>query len=495
MREHRVLGHALALCALALAAGCGGDGGNDGQPGGTAGVTGTAGTGLNPPPPGTAGSPGGIAGGGSNVGTAGTGVVPTLGVPCGVAEAVSNNCTSCHGTELKAAAPMPLMTYADFQAPAKSDATRKVYELVRERINHADTIRLMPPPGVGTMSAEHLGTMNAWLDAGAVGAMGAAACPITAPDDEPDPDPVDLPSCADTDVTGQVKQTPICKDPDIKCYEFRAHAEGSLDEKYAVGVADDQYINFIFTPPWTGTVYTTSYRTLIDNAAVVHHWLFYEDSTLAPAGVSPGGGFHPDGELVHGWAPGGTDMYFAPDLGFELSGDVSYSLELHYNSTDASALDRSGVEVCYKTTAPENIVTMSWLGTDDINGTSAQGTCQPNVLNPPQRAHIVAVTPHMHVKGRHMKVQINRGNGTKEWLHNEPFDYGSQKAYLKDVWIEVDDTITTRCDYSEPTSFGAGTNAEMCYSFMYFYPPMALTSVAFPLHGTNTCLGAETPSL
>jgi hypothetical protein len=54
------------------------------------------------------------------------------------------------------------------------------------------------------------------------------------------------------------------------------------------------------------------------------------------------------------------------------------------------------------------------------------------------------------------------------------------------------ETITTTCEYSQPKSFGQGTNEEMCYLFVYSYPKGALTdngAWGTFAHGDGTCLG------
>jgi hypothetical protein len=164
-------------------------------------------------------------------------------------------------------------------------------------------------------------------------------------------------------------------------------------------------------------------------------------------------------------------------------------LELHYNSRDASAMDASGVEICVTSRKPENVAILSWLGTDAINSASATGTCRPRSN---ERIHIIAGTPHMHLKGRHMKVVINRQNGTQEIAHDEAFGFENQRIYPEDIWLEPGDTISTTCTFSGPSTFGPGTNQEMCYWFAMHYPALALSDGAFLgtlIHGTNSCLG------
>jgi hypothetical protein len=448
----------------------------------TAGVGGTS---VSPPAAGNAGS----------TGTAGQ---PSAlqGVPCNVAQIVSDNCTLCHGTQRLAGATMSLMTFADFHAPAPSNPQRKVYEVVGDRINAQAIAMRMPPASSDALAAPDLAAMNAWLNAGATAALGAAACAISA-----EPGTTGMagagaggnvaPPPPGPGASGGLQEEPIdYEDPEMQCYELRAHAPSDKSQPYSVPTTPDYYVNFDFMAPWDGMAYTRSYRTLIDNGEVVHHWLFYKNAGPKTDGaVSQSSGVHPDGQLSHGWAPGGTDMYFHKDVGAEMPSTTSYTLELHYNNTTGSAQpDASGIEVCVTPTQPSFVASISWLGTDNISGTSAQGTCDPSSS---ERIHLIGATPHMHTKGTHMKVVLNRAAGGMESLHDLPFDFNYQRGYTFDTWIEPGDTISTTCSYSAPASFGEGTNDEMCYWFAMHYPSNGLTNgnpIAGLIHGPNTCL-------
>jgi Copper type II ascorbate-dependent monooxygenase, C-terminal domain len=237
-------------------------------------------------------------------------------------------------------------------------------------------------------------------------------------------------------------------------------------------------------------MFARSYRVLDGNKNVIHHWLFYKNiAAVADGQVGFSTGAHPDGELVHGWAPGGSNLYFDPDVGVEMPGDVGYTLETHHNNTGTGAApDNSGIEVCVTPTVPKNVASLSWLGTDAISGTTATGTCEPTSTEP---IHIIGVQPHMHTKGIHMTGEITRASGKKEMLHDAPFDFQYQHSYDANTILMPGDSIKTTCTYNAPTSFGEGTNDEMCYLFTLYYPKLSLTNgnpVATLIHGPNTCL-------
>jgi hypothetical protein len=397
---------------------------------------------------------------------------------------------------------MPLMAHADFMAPAKTDATKKVYQVIPARINATDIKLRMPPASGVTIPAAGLKTLNDWINTGALAVTPSCAISVkggaTPPTTQPGTAGAAAPSTGEgvgptgaPSGQGGASDLPIkYNDPLMKCYEFRAHAQGDNKTAYSVSTQPDMYTNFTFMPPWQGMMYARSYRVLTGNADVIHHWLFYKNNTAGPDGdISPSIGAHPNGELVHGWAPGGSDLYFDSDVGLEMPGDVAYTLETHHNNATGSPKpDNSGLEVCVTPTAPKNVASLSWLGTDAISGTSATGTCTPTSNVP---VHIIGVQPHMHTKGIHMSGEITRVDGKKEMLHDAPFDFAFQHSYDANTVLMPGESIKTTCKYNAPTSFGEGTNDEMCYLFTLYYPKLSLTNgnpVATLIHGPNTCL-------
>jgi hypothetical protein len=504
----------LAL-VVSIGAGCAGDEQSMPGPVGFAGTAATP-TGMLP---GTAGTTAGMQPGAAGTGAAGTGAAGTgaagmttpptsmitappgalnvPGVPCDVAGIVSENCTTCHSNPAQFSAPMPLMAHADFMAAAKSQPTKKVFEVIPSRINATDIKLRMPPASGTTITAANLKIFNDWLAGGAKAVTPSCAITLKTSNAPPTGTTTMVPPTEGTGTTGApsgsggASDKPIkYDDPMMKCYEFRAHAPNDKATPFSVSNTPDMYTNFTFMPPWQGMAYARSFRVLDGNKAVIHHWLFYKDNTAGPDGdVAPSIGAHPNGELVHGWAPGGSDLYFDSDVGLEMPGDVAYTLETHHNNAGVGpANDNSGVEVCVTPTAPKNVASLSWLGTDSISGTTASGTCEPTSGEP---VHIIGIQPHMHTKGTHMTAEITRVSGMKEMLHDAPFDFQYQHSYHATTILMPGESIKTTCTYNQPTHFGEGTNDEMCYLFTLYYPKYSLTNgnpIASVIHGPNTCL-------
>lgn len=427
------------------------------------------------------------------------GALNVPGVPCDVASVVSESCTTCHANPVMFQAPMPLMAHSDFMAPSKTQPAKKIFQVIPDRINATDIKIRMPPASGATIATAKLKVFNDWLAAGAqavtpscaITVKGGSTTPPTPPTSTPTTTPTTGQGTTSPGGSGGASDMPInYNDPLMKCYEFRAHAAGDKVAPFSVTTDPDQYTNFTFNAPWQGMMYARSFRVLDGNKNVIHHWLLYKNiATVADGAASPSIGAHPDGELVHGWAPGGSNLYLDPDVGLEMPGTVGYTLETHHNNTGgATAPDNSGVEVCVTPTVPKNVASLSWLGTDAISGTTATGTCKPTGTQP---IHIISVQPHMHTKGIHMSGEITRANGKKEMLHDAPFDFQFQHSYNANAILMPGDSIKTTCTYNAPANFGEGTNDEMCYLFTLYYPKLSLTNgnpIATLIHGPNTCL-------
>jgi hypothetical protein len=367
---------------------------------------------------------------------------------------------------------------------APISSSQPVHEAASRRINAPGAARMPPPGTVEALDATELATLTAWLEGGARPALegGCAISDAVLPgtDAELIPRPT---------VTGTVLTPYEGWDDGVECYPFTAFQSGNKDTPFRVGTAVDRYLGFGFSPPWQGTRYVRAFRTIIDNADVLHHWIFFEDPSARDATANEIIGAHPGGAMMHGWAPGGGDLYFTPDLGMRMDSGSTYLLEVHYNSNDPSAVDASGVEICVTEEAPANESIISWLGTDAISGTSSSGTCAPTAREP---IRIVGGTPHMHLKGTHMKVVIERAGGGQEVVHDEPFSFENQRSYDEDITIMPGDRITTTCTFNSPATFGRGTNQEMCYWFAMAYPAGSLTDgglIGALTHGANSCLG------
>jgi hypothetical protein len=272
--------------------------------------------------------------------------------------------------------------------------------------------------------------------------------------------------------------------PDAKCYEIRARQDSS-NAPFSVPTTPDYYAAFDYALPWgSKKIQVIRSRSLIDNDKVIHHWLLYNNvGAVTDGAVGVSFGAHPDASLITGWAPGNEPAVLPPDVGLGIPGQ-GLTLEVHYNNmVGAGQTDKSGVELCVTEQLRPHEAQISWLGTQQLNKVSASGTCTANLSGP---VNILFSWPHEHLQGRHLTTVINRANGTKETLIDQPFDFNAQIVYSTPTVINPGDTLTTTCTYAQPTPFGQGTTSEMCYNFVTAYPGGALTNGASLLR-INDC--------
>jgi hypothetical protein len=420
---------------------------------------------------------------------------------------------------------MPLVTYADLLAPARSNKMRKVYDLVAERVK--DRARPMPPDPTLHLSDAAIASIDSWIAGGvksaapatcshgATGAAGGGA-PGAAAGGAPGNNGTGPTATEGSATVGMSSAAPLMagSDTDIEnCYELRAHGAQGVDDKtkYTVN-GGETYTGFIFKTPWTTPVQGLRFRHLPDNAAVLHHWLLYTESANMPDGsfeecalAGPTGflcGQASTRALITGWAPGREDFRMPTDVGLELPAPGALlAVEFHYFNTSGNpAQDQSGVEICVTSKFRKNTASVSWLGTQQINVPAhgqgdATGSCTPlrRGMNATDPIHILFSWPHMHKLGRHLKSVVNRAGGMQEMLYDGDFTFEFQVLHDTPLLLNPGDSVTTTCSYDNttnaPTGFGQSTTQEMCYNFTYAWPAHSLDNAGAELGGaSNTCL-------
>jgi hypothetical protein len=373
---------------------------------------------------------------------------PSQGLPCAVDALVATHCRHCHNVEPTFGAPMPLVSLGDLRAHGERSLERAI-----------DVQRPMPPPPNPRMPDVDLDALAAWVSAGM---PSGAVCDI--------PPPVQDPSdIVPDEVEEQCDYT----------LDATAHGPGNPAAPYQVPLQTDQYVCYTFRVPWQGKVHGLSFRPIVDDARVLHHWLLYSGGEERFVGQVKGcNGQHEGAALVAGWAPGGNDAVMPDDVGMELpDGGGLLTLEIHYHNQAGytDALDRSGVRICATDDLRTHTAAVHWLGTEGIIGFSRgqddfTGRCTPQSDQP---IHILSSSPHMHRRGSHMRSVVRRRDGSQDILIDEPFDFENQIIYPTPMTILPGDTIETTCTFDNDGSlytFGQKTEDEMCYNFVTAWP-------------------------
>ena len=280
---------------------------------------------------------------------------------------------------------------------------------------------------------------------------------------------------------------------------------------------DDVYRNFVVKTNFAEDRYISGVEVRPGNSAVVHHMIAYIDGNPTSGEYASdrldgkdhdgqigytsfgGPGFNPTG-MLGGWAPG-NDPYLLPDgVAQRVPKGARIVIQVHYHKDGKPETDltRLGVHFC-KTTV-DKLVT----GGLDINfgfripagaehyevngmwitGSSSEEGVDMSHSELKSDQHILAVTPHMHLLGKEMKVWATLPDGTekplvwiKDWDFNWQMTYflkeplAAPKGTKRFTWLPT--TITPPATSRNPNrlkpktvGWGESTFDEMCIAFV-----------------------------
>lgn len=361
---------------------------------------------------------------------------------------LQERCLACHVDG--GVAPFSLEGYANANA-------------LQVSIQVAASTRLMPPWGVDNsgacrtwkdarwLSDAELATIDDWIADGAQQGDPAAA---------PTPIPTPTSIRVDTVLTTGTNFTPV----------------GSPDE----------YRCFLVDPAIPADRYVTALQVTPGEPRVVHHMILYsldtaqaEADAVALDDASPDRAGYPcfggvgvsESRWIAGWAPGVRSSRYPTGTGVELIGGRQAVLQIHYNTLAGSLVDPSTkIELELETTVAKPAL-IALLSDNSINLPPGETDATAGVTyTMPANATLHGVFPHMHKRGRTMRVDVN---GTCA-MDVPRWDFNWQQLYFYEqpIQLQSGDTIDVACHYdttgdTAPITFGEGTDDEMCVLISY----------------------------
>ncbi|HZP80760.1 MAG TPA: redoxin domain-containing protein [Chthonomonadaceae bacterium] len=392
-------------------------------------------------------------------------VVAAKGVPTyarDVAPILRAKCETCHRDG--EVAPFSLQTYRQASAWA---ADIKRYTQNRQ----------MPPwkpaPDYGEFLEAHdrsltdreIATLAKWADAGA-----------------PLGDPKQVPPPRKFTQGWQLGEPDVVLEPDR---DFHLAADG-----------DDVFRNFVIKTDFPEDRYVRAVEIRAGNRAVVHHVINFIDTSGAalkleakskdgqPGYSSFGGvGFFPSG-MLGGWAPG-NDPHFLPDgVGNKLPKGACIVIQVHYHKNGTPQTDRTKIGLHFaRTTIDKQVHNPLAINFGFKIPPGAERYEVKAGLPVLEDVHVLAVTPHMHLLGKEIKVWATLPDGTEKplvWIKD--WDYNWQATYFlkQPMALPRGSKVSLVAYYDNsaknprnpnranprPVGWGEQTTDEMCIAFL-----------------------------
>jgi hypothetical protein len=193
------------------------------------------------------------------------------------------------------------------------------------------------------------------------------------------------------------------------------------------------------------------------------------------------GGPGASASLLAVWAPGIAAETYPSGTGLAMKGGRKMILQVHYHPHGAVGPDLSSVDLMLQpsVTHPASLFLMV-----DTNLNLAPGQSSIQVTNQLALPSFVGqydvwgVFPHMHTLGKVLHLELDHA-GTTQCLIDVPrWDFNWQQGYFYDtapLAAAGGDTVRISCTFdttsrTATTTFGEGTNDEMCLAFVYVSP-------------------------
>ncbi len=254
----------------------------------------------------------------------------------------------------------------------------------------------------------------------------------------------------------------------------------------------DTYRCFVLPTNLARDAYVSSIDFRPASARVVHHINAFLDTSGAARTrdeAEPGPGytsFSGPGIAVYedlGFWAGGHEPHHLPDgIGQRLPRQSDVILQVHYHPTGKPEVDRTRIGIYFSRVPVKQA--LHWSTASNANFLLPAGQSNIEVKaswNIPADVEVLAVSPHMHLLGRDMRMSVTLPNGRTQDLINIPdWDPSWQSAYFfqKRILLPTGSVVKVvahfdNSDYPrnpnhppKPVSYGFSATDEMCEGFI-----------------------------
>lgn len=385
-----------------------------------------------------------------------------------VSRILQNKCQTCHHPG--DIAPFSLMTYRDakvWAGPMKTAVTNKVMPPWKP-ISGCGNFR-----DVRQLTDAEIATITQWVDTGA-----------------PEGDAADLPAALNFQ-DGWSLGTP---DMIIEA-----------DQDYTPPKGSDMYRCFSVPTNLRGDRFVTAIDVRPGNKKLVHHVITYtdpdgaskalDDADPGPGYTSFGGPGYTNFSMLGGWAPGARPFFNPDGIGVKLTNNSRIVFQVHYHPCATTTCgvgnpgddtDRTQIGIYFaRKPVTQNLYYLPLVNQSFAIPAGNNHYKVTASLNTPIDAHLVNITPHMHLLGREIKVDVTpqgststsclvnitdwdfRWQGTYTYLNSVPISAGS-KVQLTSYFDNSSANANNPNTPPKVVKWGEQTTDEMCLAFLGF---------------------------
>lgn len=252
-----------------------------------------------------------------------------------------------------------------------------------------------------------------------------------------------------------------------------------------------------------GQQYATYFEPIRDNGRFIHHVMLFVDRSGVNTSPDVAGPFDCLGfpstadlsrqaDFIAGWFPGRGPQQLPDGVGVELDPTDRLIVQVHYDSVSSEGtLDYSGFRsmiVSGRTLNGAAQLTHGSIWTTPLNGANESRTAECVVQ---QEFTAFSVVPHMHNLGTRIVFDVQRA-GSTTWttlVQVDPWSFDDMPIIDLPPNLQrfrPGDRLRTRCFWNTrgvTVRQGEASSDEMCFNFVYHYPPHPNSAVACAISG------------
>lgn len=316
-------------------------------------------------------------------------------------------------------------------------------------------------------------------------------------------EPVDSPACQETN--SRFGNELVCDKKKDDCPALTEPGMRTLDVRIPqteIPAMETNYFCMLVDLPQDQDYHLAATTPIINNSEIIHHMLLFGCSeSKSNYSNIPRNTPYRCGMLAHQdcvqmigvWTIGTSVDCGSRDSGFKIgkNGFKTAALQLHWNNPDLvkHLTDSSGMKVYYTPKLRTYDAELFLFGqeyltippmTDSIKyEATCPSDCTADMFK--QKVYITRAINHMHYLGVSQEISLYRnGRRLRNLTNDEQYDYDSPVFNHFDPPVEMlpGDELKTICTYKstkdKTVHFGQGTQDEMCYGFITYYPKQGI---------------------